>query len=402
MVTSGTATEMVSADIAKPNLTKYLLVIFGAIFSEFLIMGISSGVLPGFVHQRLGFNNLIVGLVIGAQYVATLLTRHLAGQTADTKGGRKSVTIGIILSALSGGACLLSLTMTSMPVVSLSLLLAARIALGVGESFLVIGIFAWGFILVGPKNTGKVMVWNGLGMHGGMAFGAPLGLFLSSSLGMSAAFGAIMIFPLIGYLVTYLLPNIPLPKQEARLPFYKAIHLVWKSGTGLALASIGFGGIASFITLYFIQKGWQNAPLALSAFGAGYIIMRLFFAHYPDKFGGARVAMACLAIEALGQILIWKAPSSIVAITGAVLTGCGMSLVFPSFGQVAVKRVSLSNRGMAMAAYNAFFDLGMGLTAPVAGLIAGGIHYDNIYLFGAIAALVGLLLAYMEYKPAER
>ncbi|RZM27306.1 MAG: arabinose transporter, partial [Pedobacter sp.] len=69
-------------------LTKCLLIIFTIIFSEFLIMGISLGTLPEFVHGTLSYNNIIVGLVIGLQYLATLLTRHLAGQSADAKGGK--------------------------------------------------------------------------------------------------------------------------------------------------------------------------------------------------------------------------------------------------------------------------------------------------------------------------
>ena len=384
------------------GLTKHLLVIFSIIFGEFLVMGISLGILPSYVHQTLGYSNLLVGLVIGTQYAATLGTRHLAGKMADTRGGRRAVVMGVLLSAGAGVFCLLSLLVAASPALSLGCLLVGRALLGVGESFLVIGIFAWGFILVGPQNTGKVMVWNGMGMHGGMACGAPLGLFLQAAAGLRLAFGVSVLLPLLSLGITYLLPAIPRLVQEARLPFYRAVKQVWKSGTGLALASIGFGGIASFITLYFSQQGWSHAPLALSAFGAGYIGMRLFFAHYPDKFGGAPVAMACLAIEAAGQLLIWAAPASSYAIAGAVLTGVGMSLVFPAFGQIAVRRVPAANQGMAMAAYNAFFDLGMGLTAPVAGLIAGGVHYDQIYLFGALAAAAGFSLAYREYRQEKR
>jgi MFS family permease len=385
-----------------PGLTKHLLVIFSIIFGEFLVMGISLGVLPSYVHQTLGYSDLLVGLVIGTQYVATLGTRHLAGTMADTRGGRRAVFTGVLLSVGAGVLCLLSLLLAASPALSLGCLLVGRALLGIGESFLVIGIFTWGFVLVGPQNTGKVMVWNGMGMHGGMACGAPLGLWLQAVAGLGLAFGVSVLLPLLSLGITYLLPTIPRLVQEARLPFYRAVTQVWKSGTGLALASIGFGGIASFITLYFSQQGWAHAPLALSAFGAGYIGMRLFFAHYPDKFGGAPVAMACLAIEVVGQLLIWLAPASGYAIAGAVLTGVGMSLVFPSFGQIAVRRVPAANRGMAMAAYNAFFDLGMGLTAPVAGLIAGGVHYDQIYLFGALAAAGGFSLAYLEYRQGKR
>jgi len=378
------------------SLKQNLLTIFSIIFSEFLIMGISLGVLPDFVHNQLHYDNLIVGLVIGLQYVSTLLTRHLAGTSADGRGGRHTATVGLVLSVLSGIFCIAAALFTFQRLGSLILLCAGRILLGIGESYLVIGIFAWGFALVGQNNTGKVMVWNGMGMHGGMACGTPLGIFLEQQFGLITALTGVALFPAIGYIVTYLLPRISVPRLEKRMPFYKAVKMVWRSGSGLALASIGFSGIASFVTLYFSQRGWGNSSLALTAFGAGYILMRLFFAHYPDKFGGTKVAITCLIIESVGQLLIWRAPSGIFAIAGAVLTGSGMSLIFPSFGKIAIRNIEPANRGMAMAAYNAFFDLGMGLTAPIAGLIAGGIHYDYIYLFGAITAILGLMLALQE------
>jgi MFS family permease len=388
-----------SGDIGQNNkIFSVLITIFGMIFLEFLIMGISLGVLPNYVHGSLGFNNLVVGVVIGLQYAATLCTRHFAGKMADSKGGRQAVITGILISSVSGIFCLFSQLITAMPIASLSALIAGRILLGIGESYLVIGVFAWGFILVGPKNTGKVMVWNGMGMYGGMACGAPLGIFLQTQWSITIAFATLALLPAISFLAMLLLPVVQLPKQLARLPFYKAVNLVWKSGTGLAFASIGFGGIASFITLFFIQQSWQGASFAITAFGAGYVVVRIFFAGFPDKFGGARVAMVSLLIEIVGQLLIWSATSAVMGIVGAGLTGIGMSLVFPSFGTIAVKRVSAENRGMAMAAYNAFFDLGMGLTAPIAGLIAGQGHYSNIYMLGAVTAAVSAFLAYLEYK----
>jgi MFS family permease len=225
-----------------------------------------------------------------------------------------------------------------------------------------------------------------------------LGIFLTSAFSLSAAFAGIFLFPVVSFFAMLLLRSVPLPEKIVKLPFYKAVNLVWKSGTGLAFASIGFGGIASFISLYFIQRSWDGASLAITAFGAGYVVMRIFFAHYPDKFGGAKVAMVSLLIEIAGQLLIWGAPSALAGIVGAGLTGIGMSLVFPSFGIIAVKKVAAANRGMAMAAYNAFFDLGMGLTAPIAGLVAGAGNYSNIYILGALAAAVSAVMAYLEYK----
>ena len=385
--------------LAQPGLGRYLAAIFCIIFLEFLVMGISLGVLPAFVHNTLGWGNTVVGLVIGLQYIATLGTRHFAGKLADARGGNVAVRRGILLSAVSGLFCLLA---QGLPAVSLGALLIGRVLLGVGESFLVVGIFAWGFQLVGQKHIGRVMVWNGMGMYGGMAAGAPLGIYLQSRFGLALAFTGILILPLLSLVATRLLPVVPLAKAEKRLPFYKAVHLVWKSGTGLALASIGFGGIASFVPLYFQHRGWTDASLALTTFGAAYILVRLFLAHFPDKHGGERVVMYSLVVEVLGQLLLWAAPSAPVAIAGAFLTGAGLSLVFPSFGQMAVRHVEPGNRGMAVAAYNAFFDLSIGLTAPIAGLIAGGVHYEYIYIFGAIAAAGSMALAGREYARSRK
>ena len=245
---------------------------------------------------------------------------------------------------------------------------------------------------------GKVIVWNGMGMYGGLAVGAPLSILLQESLSILAPFVLIVLFPLLGYVIMRALPQVITLPQNQQLSFFSAIAMVWKSGSGLALASIGFGGIASFITLYFAQQSWEGAPFAISAFGVGYIGTRIFCSGFPDKFGGSRVALFSLIVETVGLVLIWNATSAIGGITGALLTGLGMSLVFPSFGLIAVNRVSALNRGMAMAAYNAFFDIGVGVTAPLAGFIARDGSYDNIYALGAVAAAISAILAYTELK----
>jgi MFS family permease len=381
-----------------PGLTRNLGIIFGMVFTEFLVMGVSLGLLPSFIHQTLGLSNIWVGVVIGTQYVTTLATRQFSGKMADHKGSKLSVLTGIATSACCGICLMLATGLTATPYLSLALLIAGRILLGIGESFLVVGIFTWGFALVGPNNTGKVMVWNGMGMYSGMACGAPIGIFLLAQLGLNWLFIITIILPCFIYMIMRLLPAVPLPKAVAKLPFYKAVGLVWTSGSALALASIGFGGIASFISLYFLQNHWQNASLALTAFGSCYVIVRIFLSGAPDKFGGARVALFSLLVEIAGQLLIWAGFSGTLTILGAALTGTGMSLIVPSLGQLAVKKVAPANRGMAVAAYNAFFDLGLGLTAPLAGLIAGQSHYQNVYLFGTLAAVGSTILVYREYK----
>ncbi|TXE85394.1 MFS transporter, partial [Campylobacter jejuni] len=153
----------------------------------------------------------------------------------------------------------------------------------------------------------------------------------------------------------------------------------------LALSSVGFGMITAFIALLFAAKSWGNASLAFTAFGVAFIGARIFFAHLPDKLGGARVALVCVIVEAIGQLLIWGADSAAFAYLGAALTGFGYSLAFPGFGVEAVRRAPPQTRSLAMGAYVAFLDIALGVTSPLAGALAGQYGIASVYLAGAIA-----------------
>nr|WP_241495476.1 hypothetical protein [Pseudomonas sp. FH1] len=57
-----------------------------AVFVGFLIIGMQLPVLPLHLNQTLGMGTLVVGVVIGAQFAAALLSRAWAGNFADMRG----------------------------------------------------------------------------------------------------------------------------------------------------------------------------------------------------------------------------------------------------------------------------------------------------------------------------
>ena len=57
-----------------------------------------------------------------------------------------------------------------------------------------------------------------------------------------------------------------------------------------------------------------------------------------------------MLIEAAGQVLIWSANSSFVALLGTALAGLGFSLVYPALGVEAIRRAPEQSRGLAMGA----------------------------------------------------
>ena len=70
------------------NLRIVSVVIFN--FASYLTIGLPLAVLPGYVHDVMGFSAFWAGLVISLQYFATLLSRPHAGRYADLLGPKTS------------------------------------------------------------------------------------------------------------------------------------------------------------------------------------------------------------------------------------------------------------------------------------------------------------------------
>jgi len=80
------------------------------------------------------------------------------------------------------------------------------------------------------------------------------------------------------------------PLVSAGPAFTRVIGAVWVPNLGLALSSVGFEAITTFIVLLFAQHGWGQAWLAFTVVSITFMAGRLIFGHLPDRIGGARVA----------------------------------------------------------------------------------------------------------------
>lgn len=378
------------------SLMNILYPLIFSVFAVYLTMGISLGVLPEFIKNELQFGNLAIGITIGLQSLAALLTRAYAGKITDTLGSKVSNHRGVFLILMAGLIYISSGFLVGVPILALGLLIISRIIHGIGESMLVTGALTWGIGLLGVQNSGKVMTWNGIAMYAGIALGAPLSIWLKDQSGIIFPFALITLLSIVSWLLTGKLAVVSADASHIRIPFYKVVGKVMNQGLALAFSSMGFACIASFIALLFADKNWNGASLGFLCFGGFYIGTRLLFASYPDKFGGYKVAIMSFAVEIIGQLLIGLSTSGWMAIVGCALTGTGFSLVFPALGVLAIKKVQPQMRGTALGAYSAFFDLSLGVAGPVAGLIAGWFSYQSIYIFGAISGLSAILILFKD------
>ena len=370
-------------------------------FICYMTVGIPLAVLPVYVHDELGFGTVLAGLVISAQYAATLLTRPHAGYTCDHIGPKQAVFYGLIACGGSGILMMIAAALTATPYLSYGVLLAGRLVLGFGESLVGTGAITWAIGQMGARHTARIISWNGIATYGALAIGAPLGVKLVEHWGFISIGASILLLAISGIVLSRFKAATPLLGGE-RLDFIQVFGRVFPHGMGLALSATGFGTIATFITLFYASRHWPDAAWCLTIFGATFIGARLLFAGSINRYGGHRVAIVSFTVEIVGLLLLWRAQDPGMAQLGAALTGLGFSLIFPALAVEAVKLVPAPNRGAALGAYSVFADLSLGTTGPLAGFIIGGYGYAAIYLCAAFGVVLALLLAIYLHRRSSR
>lgn len=364
------------------------------IFLGFMIIGMPLPVLPLFVRATMSPEPLLAGMVIGLQSLVTVLTRHHAGQLADRKGPRTATMRGLVLCAVAGtfyvAAALLSIPWPG----RLLVLLTGRAILGLGESLILTGAIAWGIGRAGAGNTGTVLSWNGIAMYLALAIGAPLGLGIYQEMREEIS-GLVVLgiisamLPAAAGLYAFFLPDVGIAPADP-IATRAVLRRILPYGSVLTLQMMGFGTIASFLSLAYAAEGWSGAGAAFTGFGIGVVVVRLLWGHLPDRVGGRSIAALSLLVDCVGQMVIWLAPIPAVAAVGAILTGMGLALAFPALGLEAMRRLPSGSKGLAVGLFSAFQDIAFGITGPLAGLLAELAGTRAVFAAGAAAAIIAL------------
>jgi MFS family permease len=375
-----------------PHSNLSLLLIVTMTFLGYIAIGLPLAVLPTYVDGGLGFGVIWAGIAVSMQYVATIVSRAQVGRLCDRYGPRRSVLLGFLAYGLCGALTLASALAASMPALSLTLLLAGRLALGVGESWVSTAAITWAIALMGPRETVRIISWNGIATYGGIALAAPIGAWLEGQYGFVATGVVTIALAAIGYALAQSRPPVP-GAMEKGIGTSQVFSRIAPYGITLALASSGFGVVMTFIALFFQSRNWDGASLALSAFGLAFMTIRLGLAQAVARFGGLPVARLSLVLEIVGLVALAFAPSPYVAILGAALAGAGFAPVFPSLGNEAMARIPPQNRGVALGLYSVFLDVALGSTGPIAGLMADHLGYAAPFFLGVGAVTVSFVMS---------
>lgn len=383
------------------NINLQLISYVSFTFVGYFIIGLSLSVLPIFITKSLGYSLLIAGMVISLQYISTFFLRAYSGKVIDGKGPKPAVLFSMIGFSLTGVFLILAYYFKFSPILSLAFLVITRLLTGCAEGMVGASPINWAIMALGEKHTAKIISYNGVACYGALAIGASLGIVIEQKFGLYGIGILSIVLGIIGFFYAKTKENKTNMNPQENQSFWKVLGKVAPFGVCLALGGIGFASISTFITLYYNYFHWNNGALCLSIFGGLFVAGRLVFSNVINNYGGIKVAIACLFVETIGLLIIAFATNAQMALVGAGVTGLGFSLIFPALGVMAIKSVSPSSQGSALAGYGLFIDISLGVAGPIIGSVADFFGMQFIFPFSAAMVFIGLGLAYFLKKKSN-
>ena len=145
--------------------------IVGAAFIGMLGFGAVIPILPVYLHEQMGASTFVTGLLIGLSSGFALAGRLFAGRTADRKGRRTALILGLAFSAAAGILYLIP---------GIPTLAIGRVLHGLGEGFFITGSTAWVVDIAPETRRGQALGFLSSGIWGGVSVGPAIGQALGT------------------------------------------------------------------------------------------------------------------------------------------------------------------------------------------------------------------------------
>ena len=204
-----------------------------------------------------------------------------------------------------------------------------------------------------------------------------------------------------GLLLTVRLPDSRAPGEPAtglRALLPRGVAL---PGTALGLGNLGYAALVGFLVVHLDDRGGRGA-VALTAFSVAVLLGRLVVVPLAARAGIMRTLPFGLVAMAAGLLLIAGSGSTVVVAAAAAVIGLGYCLPFPALATLVAGRVPPAQRGAAIGALTAFYDVFVGVGSVLFGLLADRSGTPAVFVLAATgvvaAAAVNVVLARQDAR----
>lgn len=329
-------------------------------------------ILPVYLHEQMGASTFVTGLLIGLSSGFALAGRLFAGRTADRKGRRTALILGLAFSAAAGVLYLIP---------GIPTLAIGRVLHGLGEGFFITGSTAWVVDIAPETRRGQALGFLSSGIWGGVSVGPAIGQALGT---MNRVSVFLLVSSLAVIAMSAFTPEEKRPHHGAATRWFPKPVLL--PGIILGFGNVTYAVMSGFLILLLRQRG-LGTGIAFSAFALAVLLGRAAFGGLPDRMGPRRALYAGYILLAIGLVAIALTHNNIVMVAAAMVVGVGYAFPWPALAVVVVDSVRASERALALGALTAFYDLFVALSSAVAGAVAG--HWGLTAVFWMALGCVG-------------
>jgi MFS family permease len=335
--------------------------------------------LPVYLHEQMGASTFLTGVLIGIASAFALLGRFLAGKTADRKGRRITLLMGMASCAAAG--------VLYLPVFGLWAMPFARVLHGLGEGFFVTAAVAWTVDLAPENRRAQALGYLSSGLWGGVSVGPAIGQVLGS---MTRIAGFLTASSLAVIVIISLTQEERTPHEHVSTRWFPPPVLL--PGFILGCGNVTYAAMSGFLILLLRQRG-HHTDWVFSAFAFAVLFGRAAFGGLPDRMGPRRSLFAGYVFLGAGLLAIAIGGPAALDLPAALLVGLGYAFPWPALASVVVSRVHASERAVALGALTAFYDLFVAASSAIAGAVAGHWGLSSVFwlafvsMWGAVALL---------------
>jgi MFS family permease len=364
----------------------------------FIAQGLLYPALPLYLTRELGTSKAVAGLVVSVLALTSIAIRPWAGGFIDRVGRRPLLVLGPILATLSAVG-LLTLKFVGA-------VLAMRLIQGAGSAMTYSSAVAAVADVAPPEKRGGYLALFSTFFYVGFALGPFIAELLIDSRGFTAVWWTVAGFSAFGAVVATFAGETR-PATLAAPPKYPVVDRLFHPAArlpGMVFFCIGIGwtAIATFLSLYARNIGLSNSDVLFVALSISVLATRFIGGGLADRFGRMAVAVPSILLVIAGLAGLALFQTTAAAVISLAIFGVGYSGGFPALLTMVVDRTPDEQRGVAMASFNVYFDIG----APLGGYGVGQlIDWGGFGLgFGvsALAAAVGLLFFPAMRRPIEQ
>jgi predicted MFS family arabinose efflux permease len=334
---------------------------------------------------ELGIGEGGIGLIYSVAAFIGLALRPLLGRALDVVRRRTVIRVGGIVHVVALVGLLSASTVGVLLVGSFVVARAGQIAiftatLTYAADTLPAAIRARGLAVFGLSGLIPIALSNLVGDR------------IISSAGYTGAIAASAVLSLIGWLLVWRLPALPVMGERARRSFWAALaqpdlRMIWFITLVFAM---GTETLFSFMRT-FVDTHPEMGSLGLffGVYGTLAVSTRLLAGSRFDRMNARLTAAFGVASVGVGMVLLSSAASTVGFLAAAALGGASHGVVFPVLSAQVIARARTSERGSAVATFTSIFDIAILGLVPVVGFVIDHFGYTEAFLGVGLAMILG-------------